>query len=285
MDIMQTHSTFMPDNSPKYPPHHEGHLIEQYAYQFFYYTPVKTNRMYLPIYWTNYWIARMCPSGYRPDAGAQAYVQQIIDTNPGRRFMTISQLDDGIRVNFPECLKFSSGGIGDIPIPLLCSPHRTTLKPRPKYLASFAGSIWGRHRTREKMYNAVCGKPGIFLNPQGGDPGRSAFFADIMSDSVFSLCPRGYGKTSFRICEAVHIGSIPVYIYDDPWMPFKDRIDWNSFCVLVPENEISSLYDRLASISQDKIRDMRNNLINIKRYFTMQGCCETIKDILEKLND
>ena len=36
-----------------------------------------------------------------------------------------------------------------------------------------------------------------------------------MRDSLFSLCPRGYGPTSFRLYESIQLGSIPVYIAED----------------------------------------------------------------------
>ena len=55
--------------------------------------------------------------------------------------------------------------------------------------------------------------------------GRESFL-DILTRSAFALCPRGYGKTSFRICESLEVGVIPVYIYDDPWIPFGHKLDF-----------------------------------------------------------
>jgi len=47
--------------------------------------------------------------------------------------------------------------------------------------------------------------------------------------SKFALCPRGYGKTSFRIQEALQYGAIPVYI--------SDEYLCRRSCILLGENE------------------------------------------------
>ena len=51
-------------------------------------------------------------------------------------------------------------------------------------------------------------------------------FVELMSRSVFALCPRGYGRTSYRMYEALQLGCIPVYIHDEPWLPYADELDW-----------------------------------------------------------
>ena len=59
-------------------------------------------------------------------------------------------------------------------------------------------------------------------------------FVELMSRSVFALCPRGYGRTSYRMYEALQLGCIPVYIHDESWLPYADELDWREFAVLVP---------------------------------------------------
>ena len=36
-------------------------------------------------------------------------------------------------------------------------------------------------------------------------------FKQIMSKSYFSICPRGYVSTSFRLYESIQAGIVPVY--------------------------------------------------------------------------
>ena len=39
----------------------------------------------------------------------------------------------------------------------------------------------------------------------------------------FSLCPRGFGRTSFRLAETVGAGRVPVFVYSDQlWVPYRD---------------------------------------------------------------
>ena len=53
-------------------------------------------------------------------------------------------------------------------------------------------------------------------------------FKRIMRNSIFSLCPRGFGPTSFRLYEAIQMGTIPVYIAEknEHVLPFANKIDW-----------------------------------------------------------
>jgi hypothetical protein len=45
----------------------------------------------------------------------------------------------------------------------------------------------------------------------------------VVHDSVLSMSPRGYGRTSFRMSELVQMGVPQVYVYDDvAWAPYWD---------------------------------------------------------------
>ena len=104
-----------------------------------------------------------------------------------------------------------------------------------------------------------------------------------MSRSTFSLCPRGYGATSFRICEALQHGSIPVYISDKPWIPFNTIIDFNDYGVIINEKDIDNIDNILKSISKQEI----DNKINIgkyiyKEYYSYNGCSEKILKIINE---
>jgi hypothetical protein len=51
-----------------------------------------------------------------------------------------------------------------------------------------------------------------------GDGWRSA-----IQDSKFSLCPRGFGRTSYHVMETLQMGLIPIHVYlddDIPWIPY-----------------------------------------------------------------
>lgn len=47
----------------------------------------------------------------------------------------------------------------------------------------------------------------------------------VIERSNFTLAPRGHGSSSFRMYEALQLGSIPIYIWQyDPLIPFQVRL-------------------------------------------------------------
>lgn len=72
--------------------------------------------------------------------------------------------------------------------------------------------------------------------------------------SVFTLCPRGNGPSSFRIFESLEHRSIPVYIHDDDLiLPMQQELDWSEFCVLISQEDLVHLKDILLSFSQKQV--------------------------------
>jgi hypothetical protein len=61
------------------------------------------------------------------------------------------------------------------------------------------------------------------------------YFIDLMLDSYIALCPRGAGGQSFRMYEAMQLGTVPLYISDIDCRPFKNWIDWE-ICSFWVEN-------------------------------------------------
>ena len=102
-------------------------------------------------------------------------------------------------------------------------------------------------------------------------------FIDKMNDSIFSLCPRGYGVTSFRICEALELNSIPVYIYDEPCVPFSDFVDMKDYCVMIHESELNNIDSILKSKTEKEINILKENGKKIyEEYFTYEGSSKKI---------
>lgn len=102
-------------------------------------------------------------------------------------------------------------------------------------------------------------------------------FFEKTQQSKFTLCPRGYGKTSFRLYETFQLNSVPVYISDNFWLPFIEKINWSDICVLIKPNEIVNLKKILNSINDKKYNSM---LINGKKiwneYFEINNLCKKI---------
>jgi hypothetical protein len=120
---------------------------------------------------------------------------------------------------------------------------------KEKHLASFVGSSF-THPVREKLF--ALNRKDIFLKDTSGysgtithhgDPAeRERFwseYADSIGDAMFSLCPRGRGAGSIRLYESMKMGRACVII-SDAWQP-NDGIDWNSFSIRVPENDVTRI--------------------------------------------
>jgi hypothetical protein len=81
----------------------------------------------------------------------------------------------------------------------------------------------------------------------------------------------------------MQLGSVPVYIYDQPHLPYSEAIDWNKICVLIHISEIDRIDNILKSISDDKYKEMLNYINTIYNiFFTLDYMFEYIYNFLEK---
>ena len=281
----------------RYPAHNTSNGLEgffdEYASQHA--NELDTDWIYLPVRWTNNYV-RSRQSRRDSDLAACPQHQEILSRlSPLKRYFTIVQCDDGIYEDVPNnVLVFGAGGVGDIPIPLLCTPHSRASGGIRPWLATFIGkpecggpkktavkakrssydpNASGMEIRREMVQRFSCADDClIMLGCHGTD-----YFVQEMSRSVFALAPRGYGRTSFRLYEAMELGCIPVYLYDEPWLPYTEIIDWSSISVLCDQSEISELPERLRGITDEwRIRALSILDGLYEEYFTLEGMCRQI---------
>lgn len=274
MNIQQIPNEFAVLTNHVYPP--GNHLIfEDYFFRKFMSEKPATKRKYLPILWTNFYISRDYASKDMSD------LQDFLNTlDKNEKYFTIVQWDDGIinDISGLDIKVLSSGGVGNYPIPLINMPHKKVERYKDIF-ASFLGCVFGRHKIREKLYEQFHNKSGYVFEE------KSEFhrFKEVMERSVFALCPRGYGKTSFRINEALNLGAVPVYVYDDPWVPFADKFPFEEYGVLIHESKIGEIDKILKDISTEKIETLRKNgKYAYENFYSYQGCYD---QILEVIND
>jgi len=275
-------------NYPPYPPYHNGSYIEEYFYNFYLNNRSKfdaLNKVLIPIFWTNLYINGI------PNNIVQSYV----DCLPAGNYFTVCQFDDGIQQTLPpDTINFVAGGNKEgIPIPLICSPIPSKyIHDQPKDIfCSFVGTLndTEKYACRIKLYEYYSGdKDFYFTEKRAWDRvianDRLVEFFDITQRSRFTLCPRGYGLQSFRLYEAIQLNSIPVFVYDKEFLPFKSEINWNDFCVLLHINDISNLKTVLNGISEEKQQRMLEKAKQVyKLYFTLEGMCKQILTILKTI--
>lgn len=232
---------------------------------------------YLPINWTGYFVNNNYGKTRIPMQNLQRFVNGL-DKN--KKWWTVTQYDLGILTDISGLnIKVfgSGGGLIDFPIPLICKPHGKQENERTIF-ANFIGSI--THPIRSKMMDAIP------LELKYGKEYYLAVtshiiseFCSVLSKSIFTLCPRGFGLTSFRICEALEQGSIPVYISDEFIIP--GHKDFNEYGVLIHSDQISEIDDILKSISVDQIVSKQEAGKRIyQEMFTFSGCKQLILDNL-----
>jgi hypothetical protein len=143
------------------------------------------------------------------------------------------------------------------------------------------------------MYDLLSEKEGFIIRDLDTRTGVSVgseiykTFCEITEKSYFVLCPRGYGKTSFRLYEAMQLGSVPIYITDrskNLWLPFKEYVEWNDFSLIIYPDMIRKIPEIIKKIIKNgEYKDMRINAIKAyDKYFCYNGCFKTIKRMLEE---
>ena len=130
-------------------------------------------------------------------------------------YITVSQNADGFGgrcTEFEQMQKryhmtiLSAGGYGHVPIPLLKQPEN--LAPRipienRKHLISYVGSS---KNAPGDMRSKMIAQNNHFYY-------KGSKWREIMSDSKFSLCPRGYGRTSVSFQVGNYKYVIPEMMY------------------------------------------------------------------------
>lgn len=273
--------------SPAYPPYHNGYYLEEYFYKRWNEENIKSDREYIDIFWTN----NFCNASF---AGQQyKNIQNDLNStlSENGKYFTVCQFDDGPYEVFPkDTIIFSAGGNREgeniVPIPLICSPIPKELIPvkEKTIFASFVGSV-NTHRVRMSMCNHLVGKEGYSISYQDWSVNVPMHdfnnFLDITCSSKFALAPRGYGKQSFRLYEILQLGTVPVYVSDEHYIPWSDELDWNDFCVPINEDEIEEIDDILKSISDVQYNKLLQNGKKIyDEYFSLEG---VFKNIIKKI--
>lgn len=270
---------------PTYPPYHTNFYLEEYFFNWFLKNKINLNRNYIDIFWTN--IYCNAAAGKDKIINIQQYINSL-DHN--LKYFTICQHDDGpFETLPPDTLIFSAGGnkinTNTIPIPLICSRIQDQFINESKtFLCSFIGSPTHQIR-RELIFNWENDEDFIFAMQQHwmeSVPKKNlSLFKTLTSKSKFTLCPRGYGKSSFRLYETMQLGSVPVYVSDYHYLPWTDKLNWSDFCVLITPNEIPDLKNILLSYSDKKINKMIKTAQKLyDEYFSLEGMC---KQIVERI--
>ena len=111
-----------------------------------------------------------------------------------------------------------------------------------------------------------------------------AAFSDwrVIQRSVFTLCPAGFGRWTFRPFQALSYGSIPVMISDGYVKPFPELIRWDEISITVPESDLQSVPGLLRSFPDSKIKAMQESIKACAHLFSEQGLYAMLERRLER---
>ena len=301
MLIVDVTLKFQPEYTSNYPSYSSGKNMEEICYDFFstHKDTIDSDYIYLPVFWTSYYVL----NDYANNIDELYNWLDTLDKT--KKYFTIVQYASGIFVrNFElDMLVFSGGGGGlnikndqisrevsfyglnrhiffgnkaDYDIPLLCLPLFPAIENANKDIfCSFMGRF-DTHKCRIEMKNILeTNSLFQFFNSENFEE-----YKTIINRSIFTLAPRGYGYTSFRIYEAIMGNSIPIYIWEDKQvLPFSDIINWNDFAVVIHSSEIEQLPNILQNVNID---EKMQNLLKVKDMFRFNYIYEYITRKIEK---
>lgn len=238
--------------------------------------------MYIPIYWNRYYI------NHNWGKDVEFLVEEIErcqEINIPK--FTIAEADVRVlkpQINWNDIIIFCASRRDtnqNIDIPLLSAPRPLPKDiPGKRYIASFLGNLETdglRMAMREQLkHRTDC------RIEHAGAPMEE--FTRNLLESYIALAPRGQGAQSFRMYEAMQLGTVPLYISDIDCRPFKKWIDWDICSLYVPDvNGISEYLDvmmqnkpYLACMSEEALKTYRNQL-------TYGKWCRYVIQLLEEM--
>jgi hypothetical protein len=297
MKIIEVPPAFQPNYVSTYPPYSSGKNTEENCYDVLkgMAEDIDTDYVYIPIFWTSIYTERTHHGNFDD---LYNWIENLDDS---QKYFTVVQNDCGIFVrNFDKKITvFSAGGgglnikngdimkeleyngvkrfvftgnKGDYDLPLMCLPYLESKDPLNRdIVCSFAGRYdthWCRFRILERLIKFPEFK---FFE---STPNIKSY-EEILRRSVFTLAPRGFGYTSFRMFEAIHMGSIPIYVWEHQCvLPFNDVIDWSTFSIVINIEDIDQLPEILRTAD---IVKMQQNLEKVRPYFTYEYVGQYIK--------
>lgn len=104
----------------------------------------------------------------------------------------------------------------------------------------------------------------------------------VIQKSVFTLCPAGYGRWTFRVFEALSYGSIPVIISDGYVKPFPELIKWDEITLTIPEADLKDVPALLRSFPRRRIKAMQESIKACAHLFSEQGLYAMLEWRLER---
>jgi hypothetical protein len=183
----------------------------------------------------------------------------------------------------PNIFVLSQGGQGHIPLLLWLVelfPFGDPPPPVADRVAVFVGAV-RKASVRLRMWETVNKSHQdnvMFMK----DHYPFQEWISLYKTSKFVLCPRGYGRNSFRLTETLQLGLVPVYVWDDVvWLPYYDSINWSSFAVVTNIRDFDATLSQLEEMPMETVIAMREKVKSMySSHFTSIALVGQIRALL-----
>lgn len=251
--------------APRHPFPYPSDNANDFERWFYHTTNKEASRTYLPVQWTAYY----CLNKFGEDANAIASLQSFVDgLDRSKKYYTICQFDLGCLVDFKDLdiIVFGmAGGRIDYCLPLICSQHSFQSNQHKTLLANFVGRR--THPIRNIIIDNLKDKQGVYVSEAKHD---LSAYCSIIASSKYTIAPRGFSPTSFRVMEALQYGSIPVIVTDALLRPHG--IDPNEYAIVVGEEDAANVFDIISGISEKEYQQKASKLrYYFDTFFTYQA--------------
>lgn len=170
-------------------------------------------------------------------------------------------------------LILSQAGKGHVPLPLLLGPLKraTPLKPQNKVV--FSGRNWPKRAKITRVWAKLLGdKLSMYTKMKN--------WTKVYPAYDFVLCPRGFGRCSFRTYEVLDLGLIPIICFRRrKWLPYLNTtLPWNDIALIDVRSSTSESVSFVLNASQGTIESMRANSAKYKHtHFSLDATVEQIR--------
>lgn len=101
-------------------------------------------------------------------------------------------------------------------------------------------------------------------------------YKEKLSSSMFTLCPRGLGLSSYRFFECFHLNTIPVLFADHVILPYQNTLNYNEFIVRIKESKSNDKNYIIDTLNKVDYKKMLSTMNEVREYYTLKGVQQEI---------
>jgi hypothetical protein len=111
---------------------------------------------------------------------------------------------------------------------------------------------------------------------------KELFYNNIL-ENLFTLCVRGWGNYSYRFCQTICLGRIPILIDTDCCLPYEEIFDYTKYIVIVKSGEnINEKINEFIKQNSNHLHDIQKDLYNFgEKYLKPHSYLKNIDKLIK----